>query len=119
MQEMAYGTPLIENEIRKSVGLPLKKFVDHEINGSWCAMIIHNRKGQEGVFERLDLEPDFARQHAVVTDLSVTPGDYVHRHTGSNCSLGDMLIRYDTRDQLDAALSRIHELVRIVLKQKE
>lgn len=105
LQEMAFGTNLIENEVRKALSMPLTTINESVIDGHWCEMVVHARPGQQGVFERIDIREDVQRDHLRVVDMSAQKGDMVYPFTGANCSLGDMFLQFETRQALDNAIA--------------
>lgn len=115
IQDLAYGTELIENEIRNAVNLPLKDIRQGECSGAWCSMVVHARPGHSGVLKAITVESDIAERYLKLTDLSAKPGDYVHPFTGANMSLGDMFFRFDSREELDDVMSRVNEWLHIEL----
>lgn len=116
LQEMSVGVNVIENEIRKAVGMPLLPIEKKNIAGHWCEMIIHARPGQEGVFEQMNIRDDVRQKNVRVIDVSTTPGDYVHPFTGANMALGDMILHFETRDDLDETIADTTKWLDIILK---
>lgn len=115
IQNRAFGLDLIENEVRKSVGLPLVEIDANECDGIWCEMVIHAKSGQSGSFREIKINSDFEREHVKCMDLSVKSGDVVHPFTGANMALGDMFLQFVTREELDKAIANIGEWLTIVL----
>lgn len=116
LQRMAFGVDLIENEVKKAVGLPVAEIKQTECVGYWCEMIIHARPGQSGVFKALKIDPEIEKKHIRLIDMSTQPGDMVLPFTGANMSLGDMFLRFDTREQLDDVMGKVNEWLEIVLE---
>ena len=116
LQKMAYGVDLIENEIRKAVNLPLKEIKQTECNGYWCEMVIHARPHQQGIFKSLNISPDIEKKYIKLIDLSVKQGDAVLPFTGANMSLGDMFLKFDSRDELEDVMSHSNEWLKIELE---
>ena len=105
LQEMSVGVNVIENEIRKAVGMPLLPIEENPIEGHWCEMIVHARPGQEGKFERMVIREDMKQNNVRVVDMSTKPGDYVHPFTGANMAFGDVILQCDTREELLRCIS--------------
>lgn len=116
LQNLAYHTDLIENEVRKAVGLPLIEMKQNECDGYWCEMVIHARPGQSGILQEISIDEDIKEKYVKVIDMSVKPGDMVKPFTGANMSLGDMFLRFDSREELDDVMSRSTEWLKINLK---
>lgn len=104
IQQMAYGANLIENEIRKALSMPLNLATEHEVSGHWCEMILHARPGQTGRFQALEIA-ECMKNKVRAIDMTVKPGDVVHPFSGANMSLGDIFLQFESREELDAAIS--------------
>ncbi len=105
LQQLAFGANLIENEVRKAIGLPLTEIKTTPIKGHWCEMIVHSRPHQDGVFDRLEFREDIKSKNLRVIDMSTQRGDHVFPFTGANRSLGDLFLQFDTRAELDEAIA--------------
>ena len=116
LQRMAFGVDLIENEVRKAIGMPVENVRQTECDGYWCEMIIHARPGQSGTFKALKIDPEIEKNHVQLIDMTTKPGDFVHPFTGANMSLGDMFLRFDSREQLDETIDRVNEWLTIELE---
>jgi hypothetical protein len=49
-------------------------------------------------------------------DLSVRKDDIIMTFTGANMSLGDIFLRFNTREELDMVMSKSNEWLQIILK---
>lgn len=103
LQEMAFCSNEIENEIRKALGMPLVTLEEKPIEGHWCEMIIHARPGQEGIFKCLAIK-DYMQDKVRTIDMSTKQGDKVLPFTGANRALGDMFLQFETREALNEAI---------------
>lgn len=115
LQRLAYGIDLIENEVRKAVGMPVENVYQTECDGYWCEMVVHARKGESGVLKKIYVDRDIEEKYLKVVDLCVKPGDYVKPFTGANMALGDMFFRFDSREELDDVMSKSNEWLHIEL----
>ena len=53
-----------------------------------------------------------------MVDLSAKPGDYVEPFTGANMSLGDMFLRFDSREELDEVMGKSKDWLTIELEKR-
>lgn len=116
IQNMAYGLDLIDNEIRKAVGFPLKSIEQKKCNGYWCEMVVHARPGQYGVLKKIDINSEIKDKYIKMIDLSVKQGDYIHPFTGANMALGDIFMKFRSREELNLVISRVSEWLNIELE---
>ena len=117
LQRLAYGIDLIEAEIRGSLGMPLNEVKQTECDGVWCEMVIHARPGETGKFVKLNIDPEIEEKHVKVIDMTAKEGDMVLPFTGANMSLGDMFLRFETREELDDVMSRVNDWLKIELEK--
>ena len=94
LQRLAFGVDLIENEVRKAVGLPVEAVKQTECDGHWCEMVVHARPGESGILKKIWVDPEIEEKYLKVVDLSAKEGDYVKPFTGANMALGDMFFRF-------------------------
>ena len=106
IQDMAYGINYIENEIRNAVGMPLNLKKANAIIGNWCTYSLHPHKDQQGTFEFVKFKEDFEKNNLKYVDLALKSGAVVKPFTGANMSLGDVLLNFNSREELfDAVLN--------------
>ena len=115
VQKLAYGVDLIENEIRKAVGLPLTNLAAHECSGSWSEMVLHVNVKQPEEFRSLTIDPEVMRKYVVMFDLWAKSGDIVSPFTGANSTLGIVFLHGSSRAELDDVLSRVNEWLHVRL----
>ncbi len=116
LQRFAYGVDLIECEVRSVMGMPLPEINQKECDGVWCEFVIHARPGQSGIFKQLKIAESIKRKYVKVIDMTTKKGDRVLPFTGANMSLGDMFLRFDTREELDSVMSKSSEWLTIELE---
>lgn len=118
IQELAFGSILIENEIRNAVGLPLIEIKTRPVEGVWCEAVIYSRSHGQGIFERLEIAPELT-SHLRKLDLFVKRGDVVSPFTGANCSLGDAFFQFESREQMREIFLDEQEGVRVLLRETQ
>lgn len=116
IQKLSFGVDLIENEIRKAVDMPVNEMSNNKCDGYWCEMVIHARPGQSGNFKELIIDKEIKEKYVKVIDLSVKKGDKVLPFTGANMSLGDMFLRFESREELDDIMSKVNKWLYIELE---
>ena len=116
IQDMAYGVDLIKREIQKAVGLPIDDFDDYECNGVWTLMNIHLKSHEGGILKEIYIDPIIKEKHIRLIDIFVKQGDYIHPYTGENMSLGDIFLRFDTREELEKTVALEDEWLKVVLE---
>lgn len=118
IQDMAYNENLVENEIRKSVGMPLKNISHNICDGHWCEMVIHSDVKDLKMFKDIYLDPEIKNNYVKLLDVSVTQGEIVHPFTGANMALGNIFLRADTRQELENIVSTSDKWLNIIYDNK-
>ncbi len=114
LQDMATGQSLIVNEIKKALGMPMDNITMPQYDGVWCNYILHSY--EEGTFVSLEIDPTFKSKYVRDVGLIVKPGDHITPFKGANNSLGTLFLRFDTREELDKAISNPDSWVHLKLK---
>ena len=116
LQRFAYGIDLIECEVRGALGMPMPEVKQVDCDGCWCEFVIHAARGQSGIFKKMVVDETVMKKHVKVIDMTVKEGDMVHPFTGANMSLGDMFLRFDSREELNDVMARSNEWLKIILE---
>ena len=113
---MAYGVDLIENEIRNAMGMPLIEMNRTDCDGHWCEMVLHAQSGESGRLSEIAINSKIERENVKLKDISAKRGDMVLPFTGANMSLGDIFLRFNTREELDRIMAQSSEWLHIKLE---
>lgn len=116
LQDKAYRTNLIENEIRKAVGLPIVEIEQKNCDGHWCVIVLHANIAKNQVFKKIVIDPNIEKKYVKYKDFSVKEGDCIQPFTGANMSLGDVFLRFDSREELDEVISHKEDWLKIEFK---
>ena len=114
LQDMATGQSLIANEIKKALGMPMDDITAPQYDGVWCNYILHSY--EEGTLVSVEIAPAFKDKYVRDIGLIVKPGDHITSFKGANNSLGTLFLRFETREELDAAIESPDSWVHIKLK---
>lgn len=114
LQDMATGQSLIQNEIKKALGMPLDNITEPQYDGIWCNYILHSSK--EGTLVSIEIDPEFKRKYVRDVSLIVNPGDHIVPFTGANTSLGTLFLRFESWKELDEVMQSITDAVLINLE---
>lgn len=113
LEHLAYGIDFIENEIRMALDMPLVDMKQKECMGNWCEMVVHSLCDKEGVLNSICIDDEIERKYLMIKDLSVKKGDLIEAFTGANMSLGDLIFKFESREQLDRIMSENNKWLQI------
>ncbi|MBQ0073417.1 MAG: ATP-grasp domain-containing protein [Prevotella sp.] len=111
---MATGKDIMEATIRAAIGDRCEDITNEPCQGFWCSYVVHTDK--EGNFGGLTIDDDFKKKNLVSYVPFVEVGEPVHPYSGTNCSIGLLIARFDTREALDDFRNNILRLVQVVVK---
>lgn len=115
LQDYAFGTSCVENEIRKAVNMELIPFSPKEIDGCWMGYAIHS-VNQEGRFDHIEIDPAIKKKYIKDISLSINKGDKVSTMQGANSELGDLIMHFSSREESNNIMSKVNEWLKIVTK---
>ncbi len=116
LQKMAYGVDLIKAEIQKAVGLDVEEIHSRECDGFWCEFVVHENKGRTGKLKQIFFDERIDKKYIKTKDITVSIGDMVYPFSGANMSMGDIFMRFDSRDELNQIVFNSDEWMSIDLE---
>ena len=102
MLRFATGVDLITNAVRAAVGDEVVGITQKNYNGHWAEVVLHSDK--DGSFVGLDIDQMFYQKHVKQVDLWVKENDKVSAFRGANDAIGTLVLRFDSDQNLAAAL---------------
>ena len=114
LQDMATNQRLIRNEILKALGMSMDAVTTPVYDGVWCNYILHSL--ESGILASIDIDENFKEKHIRSIGFTKNIGDKVEEFMGANQSLGTLFLQFDTRKELDEALSNPKKWLRINLQ---
>jgi carbamoylphosphate synthase large subunit len=114
MVHYATGINLIENAVRAAVGMPIIGISQKGYKGHWAEVVMHADK--DGQFEQLNINDKFKQSHVHQIDLWVNPGDNVSAFRGANDSLGTLVLKFDSEEELRHALTHQSDWMSVSVK---
>ena len=99
---------------RAIVGDPiLEPIVQKTYNGHWAEIILHADK--DGKFDHLEISNDLPAE-VVEDDLWVEKGDKVESFEGANNSIGTLVLKFQTAEELEHAITNQEDWLKVVVK---
>ncbi len=114
MLRFATGVDMIENAVRASIGDEIIGIEQKPYNGHWAEIILHSEK--EGKFERLEIEKGIKEKNLFQEDLWVEKGDKVNSFNGANDAIGTLVLKFETKEELEKALSNQESWLKVIVE---
>ncbi len=109
----ATGVNLVEYAVRCAMGEPISMEGFPEPEGFWSYYAVHSLR--DGILDRVEIDPA-AQAHIVENHLLKKEGDKIRAFTGANTTLGILLMRFDSMEQMLHMMDHSEEWIRVVLK---
>lgn len=113
MIRFSTGIDLIKNAVRAVVGEPVTGITPAVYKDCWAEYILHSNK--EGVFESIEIEPEFRKKFVVEYDIWVKKGEEIKTFTGANQTIGTLVLKFDTQEQTEEILSHPESWLKVIV----
>ena len=114
MLRYATGVDMITAITRAMVGDPIEPIEQKPYNGHWAEIILHAH--ESGIFERLEISKDLPVE-VIEEDLWVKKGDAVKSFEGANDAIGTLVLKFQSAEELEHAITSQREWLRVIVKQ--
>ena len=94
----ATGVDLVECSVKAAMGekINIPDLIKPE--GYWAYYAVHSLR--DGILKRVMIDPEVERRHIVENHLLNRPGDEIHAFVGANSTLGILVMRFDSMEQM-------------------
>lgn len=114
MLNYASDVNVIEAEVRKALGMSVSGIHEPHYNGHFAIQVLHS--GKSGIFDHIEIDPDFCEAHIIEQELRVSPGEQVHGFSGANNAIGTNFLKFNSREELERALRNTEEWMTICVR---
>lgn len=114
MLRYATGVDMITAITRAVVGDAPEPVEQKPYNGHWAEVILHAVSDGEFVGVQIDSS---LNAEIVEEDLWVKPGDYVHGFEAANDAIGTLVLRFETAEELERAITKQSSWLRVDVKR--
>lgn len=109
----ATGVDLVEYTIKAALGEDCTALKMAEPKGFWACYMINSPTG--GILEGVEVQEEF-RRNIVEFEMIHKPGDVVPAFTGSHGTLGTMILKFSSSDQMMSSINNMGEFVKVRVK---
>lgn len=114
--EKTFGVNLVKASICAALGLPLdwlkKEIKNSKIHGFYACYVLHAR--ENGIFYDMEIDENLARDICSL-DVYVKKGEFVSDFSGSNATLGVMIFRSSSKDEMMYRIENMDKLLKILM----
>jgi len=114
MLRYATGVDMITAITRAIVGDPINEVIEQKpYNGHWAEIILH--ADNAGQFDRLEISEELPAE-VIEEDLWVNQGDHVDSFEGANNAIGTLVLRFQSAEDLEYAITHQGDWLKVVVK---
>lgn len=109
----ATNVDMVEYTIKAALGEDCSNLTLIKPKGYWSCYVIHSEK--IGVFKKMEVNEDFRKNNLIECKLFVKPGEKIFAFTGSNMTLGMMILKFESMDEMLEKMNTISSFVNITI----
>lgn len=94
----ATGVDLVECSVKAAMGENINLPEHIQPQGCWAYYAVHSLK--DGTLKQVVIDTEVERNHVVENHLLVNPGDEIHSFIGANSTLGILVMKFDSLEQM-------------------
>lgn len=108
---LATGVDMVPYVIKAALGEDCSDLKMAPVKGFWSNYMAH--ANETGKYAGIEYDEDFKRMHLVdyVTDTKI--GDTVHKYRDAQDCVGELILKYENREQMDEVIENMDKYVRI------
>lgn len=110
----ATGIDLVECSIKGAMGAKIEIPEQVHAKGYWAYYAVHSLK--DGILERVVIDSEVKKNHVVENHLIVKTGDEIHSFVGANSTLGVLVMKFDSLEQMLNMIEKADEWLHIEYK---
>ena len=109
------GIDLVKYSILAAMGHSFD-FPSYNKNGFYSYYAVHSF--ENGILDKINIS-DEAKAHIVENHISVKPGDYVSKFVGSNSTLGCLIMKFDSEEQMLDMMDYSEKWINVSVKNND
>jgi biotin carboxylase len=109
----ATGIDMIDYTIRAAMGEDCSSIQMVEPKGFWSYYAIHSSKA--GILKEIQIKENVKINHIVKSYLNYKVGDYVPAFTGANGSIGILIMRFDSMEQMLDMMDHSYKWIKVIV----
>lgn len=110
----ATGIDMVEYTIKAALGESCNDLHMKETQGYWSNYMVHSQTS--GRLKEVRINADFRRQNLVEFEMQYRTGDQVNAFSGSNGTLGTMILRFSSEDEMIEKMENMEKWVEVIVE---
>ncbi len=110
----ATGVDLVECAVKAAMGDPVALPAEHAPHGFYAYYAVHSLA--DGTLREVRIDPRVEAEHILENHITAKPGDAIRAFTGANTTLGILLMRFNSMDEMLHMMDCSEEWIRVELE---
>lgn len=110
----ATGVDLVECSIKAAMGEPISLTNTRHPEGYLAYYAVHSYA--DGILDHITISPDVINNHIIENHIVKKPGDRIKSFTGANTTLGILLMKFDSMEQMLNMLDHSEEWIQVIIR---
>lgn len=110
----ATGVDMVEYTIKAAMGEDCSSLQMVEPTGYWSCYMINSKS--EGILDKVIIDTNFVDNNIVEYDMIFKEGDKIPSFTGSNGTLGTMILKFSSMDEMLEKMDNIERYVKVLVR---
>lgn len=106
------GVDLVEYSVLAAMGEKIEIPEDAKTEGFYAYYAVHSL--QDGILKEIKIKPEVEKEHIVENHILVKPGDVIKAFTGANTTLGILLMKFESMEQMLDMMDNSENWIQIV-----
>ncbi len=107
----ATGVEMVEYTIKAAMGEDCSDLKMKDIEGFWACYMVHANKS--GKLIDIQIDESFRKNNIVEFEMIYNIGDEIIAYTGSNGTLGTMILKFDSMQEMTYKMDNMNEFVEV------
>lgn len=113
----ATGVDMVEYTIKAAMGEDCSSLHMTEPKGFWSNYMVHSQTS--GILKEIWIDEEFRKNNIVEFEMMFSPGDAVDAFTGSNGTLGTMILKFADESEMLEKMDHMEKWVRPVVTEQK
>lgn len=110
----ATGIDLVECSVKAAIGEKIELPEHIEPQGYWAYYAVHSLK--DGILKQVVIDAAMEKNHVVENHLLVKSGDEIHSFVGANSTLGILVMKFDSLEQMLDRIENADQWIQVEYK---
>jgi len=112
--QYATGVNMVEYTIKAAMGEDCTDLKMVEPRGFWSNYMIHTQ--ESGILKEVWIDEDFRKNNLVEFEMIYKPGDEIEAFTGSNGTLGTMILKFSSEQEMLEKMDHMENWIKVILR---